>query len=313
MKNPHDGAFKDLAEDHPELLLRLLGILQPGTKTKIKHVLRDLRLNEVHIDHAYRMEDDTGSWVEMFEAITSWHAEKIGTMALYNFLIQHKEDLPVFNHVLFMAEKYAPKDLPDRLVHEGKSGLRIEVPYQAHRLWEVDPALCFEPACEELLPWAPLLKGGLAEFERTTVAMERLFEDREKAGALKPAVLVSKLASLASLRYDKSAIKWFLERLEKKIMLSTDAFKVSWLYQEGLEEGKAEGIAAGKAEGKAEGKSEAIRIILSDRFPALGLAAELNHVRPESLDTLLTAILKAQNPEDARAAILVAVDANKAS
>ena len=92
-------------------------------------------------------------------------------------------------------------------------------------------------------------------------------------------------------------------------MLSTDAFKVSWLYQEGLEEGKAEGIAAGKAAGKAE----AIRIILSDRFPTLGIVPELNQIRPESLDVLLSAILKAQNPEDARAAILTAVDANKAS
>ena len=52
MKNPHDGDFKDLAEDHPELLLRLLGILQPGTKTQIKDILRELRIEPVLIDHA---------------------------------------------------------------------------------------------------------------------------------------------------------------------------------------------------------------------------------------------------------------------
>ena len=294
MKNPHDGDFKDLAEDHPELLLRLLGILQPGTKTQIKDILRELRIEPVLIDHAYLMENEGGKWIVHFEAITSWNRKQIGSMALYQFLLKRQEKIPVISYIVFMAEKYAPKTLPGRLVYEEDDGLRIEAPYKVIRLWEVDPALAFEPGSEPLLAWVPLLKGDNAEFERATVAIGRLSESA--AGlACKPDVLVSKLASLASLRYDKNAIKGFLEKLEKRIMLSTEAFKVSWLFQEG------------KAEGKAEGKLEAIRIALAAKFPGLEIVHELDQIhRPELLDDLLDAIMKAQSPDDVRSAILSA-------
>ncbi len=312
MKNPYDGGFKDLAGDHPELLLRLLGILQPGKKTQITHVPRELQLNAVQIDHGYMIEDEFGNRIELLEAITSWNAKKAGSIALYAFLLWQKYKIPVHCHVLFMAEKYAPAESSDRLVYETDFGLTIEMLYSCHRLWEIDPTICFEKGSEPLLAWAPLLKGGSGTIERAAAAIEQLFDldDHEK---FKPIALVSKLASLASLRYDKNAIRKFLERLEKKIMMSTDAFKVSWLYQEGLEEGRAEGKAEGKAEGEArgiaKGKSDAIRLALQNKFPALGPILELDQVeRPEVLDSLLLAVLEARNPAEAHSAVLVAAN-----
>ena len=71
MKNPYDGGFKDLAGDHPELLLRLLGILQPGKKTQITHVPRELQLNAVQIDHGYMIEDEFGNRIELLEAFVA--------------------------------------------------------------------------------------------------------------------------------------------------------------------------------------------------------------------------------------------------
>lgn len=82
MKNPYDGGFKTLAEDHPELLLRLLGILAPGKKTQVTNVLRELSLDPVQIDHAYLLDDST---IVHFEAITSWDARRIGRLALYHY------------------------------------------------------------------------------------------------------------------------------------------------------------------------------------------------------------------------------------
>ena len=104
-------------------------------------------------------------------------------------------------------------------------------------------------------------------------------------------------------------------------MLSTDAFKVSWLYQEGFVEGKAkgkaEGIAEGRAEGIAEGKTEgvadAIRVVVSMRFPTLWPIPELLQVRPEALDNLLLSIFKAQVPEEARSAIKAAAAVTRPS
>ena len=92
-------------------------------------------------------------------------------------------------------------------------------------------------------------------------------------------------------------------------MLSTDAFKVSWLYQEGLEEGIAKGKAEGEARGIAKGKADAIRLALQNKFPALGHILELDQVeRPEVLDSLLLAVLEARSPAEAHAAVLVAVN-----
>ncbi len=55
MKNPHDAGFKDLAEGQPVLLLRLFRLWQPGMEAELIDLLRELRLDPVHIDHAYRI------------------------------------------------------------------------------------------------------------------------------------------------------------------------------------------------------------------------------------------------------------------
>ena len=301
MKNPFDGGFKDLAEDHPELLLRLLGILQPGTKTQITHIPRELQLDAVQIDHGYLIADECGTRIELLEAITSWNARKIGAMALYAFLLWQKYKVPVHCHVLFMAEKYAPKTMSDHLQFEADFGLTIEIPYQRHQLWQIDPAICFEKGSEPLLAWAPLFRGNAEVFEQAAIAIERLFY-LGNIEEHKPVALISKLATLASLRYDKNTIKRFLERLEKKIMLSSDAFKVSWLYQEGLEEGRA------------EAKIGMLRHALQKKFPSIGPIPELDHwPRPEVLDNLLFEIMEAQTLEKARSVILAALNSNKVS
>ena len=292
MKNPHDGDFKDLAEDHPKLLLRLLGILQTGAKSQISHILRELRLEPLAIDHAYVVESESGKYVVHLEAVTKWNLKQTASMALYQFLLKRQEKLPVVSHVILMAEKYAPKVLPSSLLYEEEDGLRIEAPYKVIRLWEIDSAPAFLPGYEPLLPWVPLLKGGFEEFERATAAIVRL----DKCPEHSPAELKSKLASLASLRYDKNAIRAFLEKLEKRMMISREAFKVSWLYQEGLEEGTA------------QAKLEAIRIAVSTKFPGLDVAREIDQIRSASiLDEVFAAILRAEGPDEVLSIISTAV------
>src|ERR1019366_7721869 len=110
----------------------------------------------------------------------------------------------------------------------------------------------------------------------------------------------SYLATMATLRYDKKSVKELLQRLERKIMISIEALKVSWLYQEGLEEGEAKG----RAEGAATSLPSALRRTLASKFPAEEFP-EIDQVHPpETLDRLLQAALEAKTPADARAAIL---------
>lgn len=166
MKTPYDGRFEILAEEYPQLLLCLLGIVKPGTKAQTIDILRELHLDPVEIDHAYRVEDETGTRIVHFEAVTSWRIRQIPRLALYRSLIKQKFELPVAGCIVVMAEKYAPQHLPERAVYEEDDGFRIETPYRLIRLWEVDPEFAFKPGSEALLQWAPLLKSGPAEIER---------------------------------------------------------------------------------------------------------------------------------------------------
>jgi len=305
MKTPYDGRFKILAEEYPALLLRLFGIVKPGTKTQLIDILRELQLDPVQVDHVYRIGDER---IVHFEAITSWRTERLPRLALYRFLLMQKYPrLPVSSYVVLMAEKYAPRKLPPTVAYEEADGFRIEAPYQVIRLWEIDPGMAFEPGCEALLAWVPLLKGGEAEFRQAAAAMERLAEHPEKS-PYPVEVMMSNLAALATLRYDKEVIRVFLERLREKIMLSTDLFRESWLYQDGKAEGKAEGEAKGEAKGLLMGKRQALRLAWNQRFPGSGELPELDRIdQSDALDLLLVAVLEAQNADQARAAILAAV------
>jgi hypothetical protein len=292
MKTPFDGRFKILAEEYPDLLLRLFGIISSGTKTQLIDILRELHLDPVQVDHVYQIGDER---LVHFEAITSWRAERVPRLALYRFLLNQKFDLPVSSYLVLMAEKYAPRTLPERIVYEEPDGFRIEAPCQIIRLWELDPGVAFEPGCEPLLPWVPLLRGGAAEFQEAAAAIERL-ADHPAQAPYPLEVMVSNLATLATLRYDKEAIGLFLERLREKMMLSTELFTESWLYQDGKSQGKAEGLLAGKR--------AALHLAMNKRFPHLIEVSALDSIdRSEVLDTLLLAILEAQTDGEARAAV----------
>lgn len=298
MQAPFDGRFKILAEEHPELLLRLLGIVEPGMKPEFIHVLRELLLDPVEVDHIYRVGDEGEARLVHLEAITSWSRERTSRLALYRFLLRQKHKIPVVSYVVLMAEKYAPKRMPARVVYQEPDGFRIEAPYQVIRLWEIDPSIAFEHGGEPLLPWAPLLKGGRAELMKTVERIEELAEHPEEA-PYPLSVMVSNLATLAGLRYDKDVVQHTVERLRTKMMLDTELFTDTWLYKDG--------VKAGRKEAKLEAKREALRVALDTLFPELGEAAEFDQISsPKALDRLLVAVLKAKTVDEVRSAITAA-------
>jgi hypothetical protein len=87
-------------------------------------------------------------------------------------------------------------------------------------------------------------------------------------------------------------------------MFSADSFTESWLYKEG----EAAGRAKVEAKGEAKGKREFLLLALNHKFPALESPPEISQIdSSEELDQLLVAILKAQNADEARAAIRAAL------
>ncbi|MBS1826037.1 MAG: Rpn family recombination-promoting nuclease/putative transposase [Acidobacteria bacterium] len=300
MPAPYDGRFKLLAEEFPGLLLRLLGIVEPGCSLETIDVLRELQLDPVQVDHVYKIGNDR---LVHFEAITSWRADRVPKLALYRFLLHQKFALPMDSYLVLMAERYAPRTLPERIVYEEHDGFRIETPYRVIRLWEIDPAIAFEPGCEALLPWVPALNSGTDDLVRATEAIQHLSEHPDQAPYAVD-TMIGNLAVLASLRYDKLEIRKLLEKLQRKIMLSTDLFTDSWLYKDG----KAEGEAIGEAKGKLEGQREDLRTAFQLRFPEAPLPPEIETLTNlDAIQQAFRAVLQARASHEAITAIQQAV------
>lgn len=296
MPTPYDGRFKLLAEEFPGLLLRLLGIVEPGCSLETIDILRELQLDPVQVDHVYKIGGDR---LVHFEAITSWRTDRVPKLALYRFLMRQKYALPLDSYIVLMAKRYAPRTLPKRIVYEEHDGFRIEAPYQVIRLWEIDPAIAFEPGCEALLPWVPALNSTPSEVARATAAIQHLTQHPEQA-PYSVDTMIGNLAALASLRYGKLEARKLIEKLQRKIMLSTDLFTDSWLYKDG----KAEGEAIGEAKGKLEGKLEDLRTAFQLRFPEASLPPEIETL--SNLDTVqqaFRAVLQAANAAEATEAV----------
>lgn len=258
------------------------------------------------MDQVYRIGSEDAGRLVHFEAITSWSPKRTSRLALYRFLLGEKYDLPILSFLILMAQKYAPRNMKPGVLFEGEDGFRIEAPYQVIRLWEVDPAIAFRPGCEALLPWVPLLKGGAVEFGEAVERIGRL-ADRPHDAPYLVSAMVSDLAVLAGLRYDKDAINHFLERLRRTMTLSTDLFTDSWLYKDGV----AEGEAKGRAEGETTALRKSVRAVLTNRFPDLGTLPEIDGIdHPEVLNRLLLAILDSKTADDARAAVEAALRVN---
>ncbi|MFN7938938.1 MAG: hypothetical protein U0R19_36755 [Bryobacteraceae bacterium] len=291
-------------EEFPGLLLRLLGIVEPGCSPQTIDILRELQLNPVQMDHVYKIGEER---LVHFEAITSWRADRVPKLALYRFLLRQKYDLPVDSYLVLMAEKYAPRALPDRIVYAEADGFRIETPYKVIRLWEIDPAIAFERGCEALLPWVSTLKSSPADLQHAAEEIESLATHPEQ---LPYAIdtMVGDLAVLASLRYDKVEIRKLLERLRRKIMFPSDIFQDSWIYKdgkaEGLIEGKAEGIAEGKAEGRLDGKREDLRTAFELRFPHAPVPQQIDTlVNIDAIQSAFRSVIQAATADEATHAI----------
>lgn len=294
VQTPFDGRFKILAEDHPELLLRLFGMVEPGIPPEPIDLLRELHLDAVQVDHVYKIGNER---MVHFEAVTRWKRSRVPRLALYRFLMQEKFQLPVSSYVVLMAEKHAPRNLPRRIVYSQADGFRIETPYHVVRLWELDASIAFEPGCEALLPWAPLLKGN--NLEPAVAAIERRARHPE-AAPYPIEVMVSNLAGLSTLRYHKDEIRNLVTRLQERIMLPIEIFEVSWLFKEGQAKGRQEG----RQEATLDSLRHAVRLAAESRFPSVGPLKELDQVTsPQDLEALLRAAVQARSAQAVRVAI----------
>lgn len=189
-----------------------------------------------------------------------------------------------------MVEKLLPAVLPPKLIYEEPDGQMIATPYRVVKLWEVDPAVAFEPGHAGLLELAPLLKGGEAELDEACRRIE-YFADHPAEAPHPPLRMATNIILNASLRYDKGVLGNFLERIRSKMNVAPDIWEASWIYQDA----------------RAEGKRDIVRRALARKFPDEVFPDIEPLSSPEALDDLVFAVVEASSPGQAREAIAVAL------
>lgn len=265
---PYDQAFKFLAEQDPEALLRLLGAIEPGEQATIELLPREISIPALLPDQPYLVRSARGERVVHVEAWIRWSIDITSRMAEYGPLHWFKYRLPVDSYVILLLSEKLPRRIPRSGVIEA-GGVRLETRFHLIRLWRLPAQAALRTNHPALLPFVPLMKGGRAELEAAATKLREIAEERERLE------VAQHLAMLGTLRYNQLDI---LELIGRRGMIPLEQLRESGFYQFILAEGREEGRAEGRAEGR-EATIDVFRVLAETRFPGIQLSDELEAVR----------------------------------
>ena len=263
---PYDTAFKDLAEQEPELLLRLVGALPPGATVKV--LSREVSAPMLATDQPYEITSPSEHFIAHLEEQTRWEAELPERVAAYQAILWANHRLPVNTYVLLLT----PRGLPEAASLSctiAAGGLTLLSQFTLVRVWEISAAEALATGNANLLPFISLMDGGQAELEQSARALGQVADEDRKLR------LAAHFVVVGGLRYNKDYIYDLLGRLS---MVPIQAYRESSVYQFILSEGREEGLEKGLEKGREEGKHETLTKMLQrlaqQRFPGVELADE---------------------------------------
>ncbi len=265
---PYDDAFKDLAEQDPEALLLLLGALDPEEHATITLLSRELRASKQMADQPYLVTTPAGTRIVHVEAQTRYDAEMPERMLDYGLRLWLSQErrYAIDSYVLLLTPNRLPAEAPDSLnVRAGSISVSIE--YHLVRLWEMDAAMALAMQRDQLLPFVPLMDGGLSELEASAKRVVEI-EDEEKRDTLVLSLLV-----LSSLRYNPETIVEVVRR-ESMYNIPLEQIKETPGYQYLF--GKA--IEEGQLRGRREAVIDLFSRLAEKRFPGIQFGHELEAV-----------------------------------
>lgn len=264
---PYDTAFKELAEQDPETLLRLVGALPEGAT--VTPLPREVTAPALYTDQPYLVITDLERHVTHVEAQTYYDHEIPSRNVKYGAILWVNTDLPVHSYVLILSPRGMPADAPTEMTIVA-GGMKITATYHLIKLWEMDAKEALAWRRENLLPFVPLMKGGQDTLAEGARALGQIAdEDRKRE-------LAAHFVIMGGLRYTHDEM---FNVIWRHTMIPIQQLKDSSVYQLAKSEGKEEGLEKGR---------ETLMAILLDvigkRFPGLDVKAELEFV--EDLDTL---------------------------
>jgi predicted transposase YdaD len=258
--NPYDTAFKEFADQDPELLLMLVGALPPGAK--VKPLPRSVSISALLPDQPYEVISATEHFIAHIEAQTRYKKPMPVRFVNYDAYFWIRYQLPVHSFLLVFLPQGMPDDAPTTMTVEA-GGLTLTVKYTVVRIWELPAAEALKSGRASILPFVPLMKGGQAELEASAQALGQVADEPLRQR------LSLHFVMLGSLRYNRVEL---LDLLGRTTMIPLHVLKETPFYQEIREEGERKLLF------------ELFRDLALKRFPGFELEEKLEQVR--DLDAL---------------------------
>ncbi len=255
---PYDTAFKDLAEQSPELLLRLVGALPPNATVTV--LPREVSAPMLATDQPYEIVSPTEHFIAHLEEQTRWEADLPERVAAYQAALWAKYRLPLRSYVLLLTARGLSAEAVTSCVIEAE-GLALHSRFTLVKVWELSAAQALALNNEDLLPFVTLMAGGEAELEQAARALGQVADDLRKRQLALHFVVVG------GLRYDKDYLYDLIGRLT---MIPIHAYRESSVYQFILDEGRTTG--------QRELLTDMLQRMAQRRFPDFMLGAEVERV-----------------------------------
>jgi predicted transposase YdaD len=266
---PYDDAFKKLADRDPAALLLLLGALSPGETAKIELLPRELRTGKQIADQLYLVTTSAGTRIVHIEAQTRWDPEMPERVLDYELIgwICYDRRYPIESFVLLLTADRLPADPPTSLKVEAGS-LQVVSTFHLVKLWEVSAAEILALGRDQLLPFVPLMRGGMDELLRSTEQLGQIADEQERGA------LILNLLVLGGLRYNADTLIEILRRKEMygiPIEQLRESSGYQYLFKDALEKGREEG----REEGQREAAARLFQHLAAKRFPDLDVSEVL--------------------------------------
>lgn len=291
---PYDTAFKDLAEQDPEALLRLIGALPEGAT--IRPLPREMTAPALFTDQPYEVTHGAEKFVAHVEAQTYYEDDVPSRTVKYDAILWINTGLPVRSYILVLSPHKMPANAPTEITVDA-GGLVLTVRFHLVKLWELDAQQALAMNSESLLPFIPLMNGSrpLMNGSRND-AIQSTRGISKVVDELRRRELALHFYMLGSLRYPAADV---LEMIERYGMVPLHKLKESPGYQNILGEGIEIGIEKGR---------QVMEKVLLDKiemqFPGFDLKSDLDRVTDlQALEQLYFSISQFADAEELRAKV----------
>ncbi|MBI4903303.1 MAG: hypothetical protein HY820_06700 [Acidobacteria bacterium] len=271
-----DRRLKAFPDEAPRIFLHMIHVLDRNAEATVE-ILSNETSPPVKIpDFVARIsiyERDAFLLHTEFEAV--WNSRVPPIVARRGASLAWQYETPVRSVVVIIQREGCPAMLPS----EGEYVIgqtRTTHPFEAMKMWEMDPHILLESGDSRLMVWAVLMNSS---DEEVRMVFRRAVSSGDED-------LISRLFTFAGVRYDENKVERLKEACNMGILEAIE--QVSWSAQllkkarrEGVEEGIQLGIEKGIEKERVEAQTRACRVLcagLAAKYPGLESMPEIHTI-----------------------------------